>query len=289
VRKFQHVRQVIRLYYLSFGSNNADLAIVEATVILPFPNTSATAAPSIPITQQIIANLSNPSSLSACYVEDAGIYLYYLTSPTSSGAPNTTPATLMQMTWTTTSLWSQPSPLNATALNSGAGLAVAGVRGPEIHIFFMDESNSLAMLIYTNSTWAPAVQIGSSNYYQPASKQVTNFAAVAPYVDPTQVRLYFLVDHVLVQFVVDFNADTEYYSYGPPEEISAAPAGIQAPPLIAAASGVFGGQLQISVFYVWKFTEGETGVQGSTIVNFTDAQGAWVQEGWNATVLDVVV
>lgn len=158
-----------------------------------------------------------------------------------------------------------------------------------MHVMYISEDDYFSILSYTNGTWGAATQLGTAER-RTTAEEVSNFVAIAPYVDPTQIQLYYLLDHILWQFTLRLNQDTGQYEYGSPIEISAAPGAIQAPALIAAAGGtgkdVYGEQPQISVFYVWKFndTESQSGVLGSTILNVTDAQGTWVEDSWNAEV-----
>jgi hypothetical protein len=288
--------QVLRLFYLAMPLI-FNFPLVEATITIPFTqwlsNSITNPVPSpISITQQVIANVTNASSLSACYIEYWGLELYYLDSPPSTGKSNMAPATITQLYWNETELWSNKSiPLNATAFNSGAALTVACVGDlsvtPETHILYMNEDNVLSQLRFMNETWgSPSVITNADS--QPSLTGITNMAAIAPYIGPTQLYLYYVLDHRPQQTIILIDKATGLNSlYSVPYSPADLPDAIQAPPLIAATTRLdaIGNQPQKSIFYVWRSnsTAKYMNKQGSMIVNMTTApppdQDGWLQDG----------
>jgi hypothetical protein len=283
------------------GKYAIDFAIVEATFTLPmYPYTTDSTPNPIPITQQIVANVSNPSSISACYIEDFGLSLYYLSSPSSSGEPNTSPATLMQLTMNLTAgydppinsnvFWNPPLPLNTTALNSGAALTAACVNDPgnappEMHILYANQDNAIGQITFTNNSWSaasPITDIGGQTFAQ----EIKNMVATVPSLNPTQLYLYYLLDHrpqlLTIGIAVDTHLNTQYTNIGLSSTLADA---IQAPALIAASTRMIdslNGSEQ-NLFYVWKFnTTADWGPQGGTIANFTNGWQGDYEESWNA-------
>ena len=166
----------------------------------------------------------------------------------------------------------------------------------------MNQDNFLAHLRFRNETWTPSLTVISDDNEPPLSG-IANMAALAPYVSPTQLYLFYLTDHrpQLTIIMIDDkdvgegDVDSEDDSAGlgtisqAPYALSELPNAIQAPALIAAGATVYEGALSLqSVFYVWKSSEtaiftAPQGPQGSVIVNMTGTQDEWAQESWNAS------
>jgi hypothetical protein len=143
----------------------------------------------------------------------------------------------------------------------------------------MNEDNSLSRLKFTENTWFPASVIAS-----PPITGISNMFATAPYVAPTVIYLYYLLNHRPLQLIINEGPGVSISALSSPSEL---PDAIQAPPLIAASSRVQGTwiQPQRSIFYVWKVngTMGEGEVQGSEVVNATVPWGYeedWLVDSW---------
>jgi len=157
------------MYYLS----NL-FSIIEVEVSLPlsasppyYTNSTARYPNStLPISFQTkLANITNPSSISAIYTPTLGIRLYYLDSSLGFWDPpikTYKPAAVKELSWTHDSGWTNldnPHVLNATAHDSGAALAAAVVEPDfdhvqqEIHVLYSNTDLNVEMVSWTNGSW----------------------------------------------------------------------------------------------------------------------------------------
>lgn len=274
------------------------MAIVEASFNIPYnPNSLHYATAPIPVVQQIVANVSNPASIAACYREYWGLELFYLDSPSSSGKSNTTPATVTQLSFNETGVWANQSvPLNATAYNSGAPLTVSCTANPnvpfEMHLLYLNEANSLAAVTFSNNTWdyLYANGMSSNSGNDPSITAISNMVAVFPYPRISGViafYLYYLFDNRPQQASIEINENPGFNKVsGLTASSVELPDGIQAPALskslpsnstgfvslpskssanagtrtVAATSRMNASGIipQQSIFYVWRSEETKT-------------------------------